>query len=88
MVYESAMLKLVSRSILRSTSSRILIASGARINGYVSREYIKDAGTPERLDRVRRDYSSGRIERGSLHIPAPAVFLDRDGTLNLRTTDG
>jgi D,D-heptose 1,7-bisphosphate phosphatase len=59
-----------------------LIASGARVYGYVSREYVKDAGTPERLDRVRLDYSSGRIERGSLHIPAPAVFLDRDGTLN------
>ncbi len=59
-----------------------LIASGARLKGYVSREYIKDAGTPERLDRVRQDYLSGLIERGSLHIPAPAVFLDRDGTLN------
>jgi D,D-heptose 1,7-bisphosphate phosphatase len=59
-----------------------LIANGARVSGYVSREYIKDAGTPERLDRVRLDYSLGRIERGSLHIPAPAVFLDRDGTLN------
>jgi D,D-heptose 1,7-bisphosphate phosphatase len=59
-----------------------LIANGARVYGYVSREYIKDAGTPERLDRVRLDYSLGRIERGSWRIPAPAVFLDRDGTLN------
>lgn len=59
-----------------------LIASGAKLYGYVSREYIKDAGTPERLDRVRLDHSSGRIERDSLHVPAPAVFLDRDGTLN------
>jgi D,D-heptose 1,7-bisphosphate phosphatase len=59
-----------------------LIASGAKVYGYVSREYIKDAGTPERLDRVRLDYSLGRIERGSLHVPVPAVFLDRDGTLN------
>ncbi|MGI8958157.1 MAG: HAD-IIIA family hydrolase, partial [Bryobacteraceae bacterium] len=58
------------------------IAKGIRIYGYVSREYVKDAGTPERLDRVRLDYSSGRIERGSFHIPVPAVFLDRDGTLN------
>src|SRR5690348_11679891 len=59
-----------------------LIAKGAKLYGYVSREYIKDMGTPERLDRVRLDYLSGRVERGSLHIPAPAVFLDRDGTLN------
>jgi histidinol-phosphate phosphatase family protein len=59
-----------------------LIGSGAKLYGYASREYIKDAGTPERLDRVRLDYSCGRIERGSLHVPVPAVFLDRDGTLN------
>jgi D,D-heptose 1,7-bisphosphate phosphatase len=59
-----------------------MIAGGARVYGYVSREYIKDAGTPERLDRVRLDYCSGRIERSSLHNPVPAVFLDRDGTLN------
>jgi histidinol-phosphate phosphatase family protein len=59
-----------------------MLAGGAKLYGYVSREYIKDAGTPERLDRVRLDYSSGRIGRGSLHNPAPAVFLDRDGTLN------
>jgi histidinol-phosphate phosphatase family protein len=60
----------------------VLIAGGAKMYGYVSREYMKDVGTPERLDRVRLDYFSGRITRGSLHIPVPAVFLDRDGTLN------
>jgi histidinol-phosphate phosphatase family protein len=59
-----------------------MLAGGAKLYGYVSREYIKDAGTPERLDRVRLDYSSRRIGRGSLQNPAPAVFLDRDGTLN------
>jgi D,D-heptose 1,7-bisphosphate phosphatase len=59
-----------------------LIASGARLHGYISREYIKDAGTPKRLDRVRQDYASGRIQTGSLETPRSAVFLDRDGTLN------
>jgi histidinol-phosphate phosphatase family protein len=59
-----------------------LLAKGVPLHGYRSREYIKDAGTPERLDRVTTDFESGRIERGSLATPAAAVFVDRDGTLN------
>lgn len=59
-----------------------LLSRGAWLQSYVSREYIKDAGTPERLDRVEVDLHSGRIARGSFETPAPAIFLDRDGTLN------
>ena len=59
-----------------------LLSQGAYLYGYVSREYIKDAGTPVRLDRVIGHYRSGRIQNGSLATPVPAIFLDRDGTLN------
>lgn len=59
-----------------------LLAAGRILHGYRSREYIKDAGTPERLERVRADYRSGRVESASFDVAAPAVFLDRDGTLN------
>ncbi len=59
-----------------------LLANGKTLHGYRSREYIKDAGTPERLERIRRDYQSGRIASASFDTRAPAVFLDRDGTLN------
>jgi histidinol-phosphate phosphatase family protein len=59
-----------------------MLRRGQRLFGYKSPEYIKDAGTPERLDRVIEDVRSGKVERGSLSTPAPAVFLDRDGTLN------
>jgi len=59
-----------------------LLREGLRLGGYRSPEYIKDAGTPERLDTVIAAYESGRIALGSLATPAPAVFLDRDGTLN------
>jgi histidinol-phosphate phosphatase family protein len=59
-----------------------LLGRGVSLHGYRSPEYIKDAGTPERLDKVNEDYQAGRIGRGSLITPLPAVFLDRDGTLN------
>lgn len=59
-----------------------MLARGARLLGHRSREYIKDMGTPERLERVERDLRSGLVQRLSLRHACPAVFLDRDGTLN------
>jgi D,D-heptose 1,7-bisphosphate phosphatase len=59
-----------------------MMTRGSVLHGYRSREYIKDAGTPERLEKVRRHYANGRVTAGSLETPVPAVFLDRDGTLN------
>jgi len=59
-----------------------LLLKGKILHGYRSREYIKDAGTPERLEKVRRDYDSGRVAAASFENALPAVFLDRDGTLN------
>jgi histidinol-phosphate phosphatase family protein len=61
----------------------LMLTKGCNLYPYRSPEYIKDAGTPERLDAVERDYQSGRIDCGSLETPAPAVFLDRDGTINI-----
>ena len=60
-----------------------MLAAGATLRGYASPEYIKDAGTPERLRRVRDALNSGAIRRASLDEPQQAVFLDRDGTLNV-----
>lgn len=54
---------------------------------YNSPEYIKDAGTPERLDKVCADLESGRIARASLKSPQKAVFLDRDGSASMLTMD-
>lgn len=54
---------------------------GQRLHGYVTPEYIKDMGTPERLDKVERDFVAGLPERLSTRHLRSAVFLDRDGTL-------
>ena len=59
------------------------MGNGARLHGYRGRAYIKDMGTPERLARVIEDLESGIVAKKSGEGPVPAVFLDRDGTLNL-----
>ena len=58
-----------------------LAREGQKIFGYLSAEYIKDMGTPERLHQAEQDLHSGRFEQSSLEHPRPAVFFDRDGTL-------
>jgi histidinol-phosphate phosphatase family protein len=69
-----------------------MLSVGHQLQGYVSPEYIKDMGTPDRLDKVARDIEIGLPERLSYRQLRSAVFLDRDGTLNreinhLRTPD-
>jgi histidinol-phosphate phosphatase family protein len=59
-----------------------LIEQGGLVCGYVSCEYIKDMGTPERLDKIERDLLVGLPTRLSTSQMRQAVFIDRDGTLN------
>ena len=59
-----------------------MLAAGARLHGYVSFEYIKDLGTPRRLDKAVDHLRRGVVDRATLAAAQPCVFLDRDGTLN------
>ena len=59
-----------------------MLTAGRKLAAHLSVEYIKDMGTPERLDRVEADIASGLPERLSTRQARSAVFLDRDGTLN------
>jgi histidinol-phosphate phosphatase family protein len=59
-----------------------LLELGNKIYAYLSPEYIKDCGTPDRLSRATRDLLSGRVSRRNLRYKQSAIFLDRDGTLN------
>ena len=58
------------------------IASGMNLYGYVSAEYIKDMGTPDRYYAVCDDVVSGKVARLNRAYARPAVFLDRDGVIN------
>lgn len=59
-----------------------MLAKGARLYGHVTYEYIKDLGTPARLDKAERHLRTGVVARAARSAPQAAVFLDRDGTLN------
>jgi histidinol-phosphate phosphatase family protein len=63
-----------------------MLERGRPLYGYVSPEYIKDMGTPERLDKVERDVVAGLPQRLSGRQLRSAVFLDRDGTINREVT--
>ena len=59
------------------------LQSGHKLRGYRSYEYIKDLGTPSRLDKAERHLAAGVVARARRREKQRAVFVDRDGTLNV-----
>lgn len=51
------------------------------IYAYNTSEYLKDMGTPKRLEEVNYDYAQKKIEKLNLKNRRKAVFLDRDGVI-------
>ncbi len=62
-----------------------LIPSG-RLYAYDSPEYVQDMGTPERLYAVTRDIENGIVRSKKLVYKQKAIFMFRDGTINITTT--
>lgn len=58
------------------------IVSKVPLYGYITSEYAKDMGTPQRLEEVTKDLLSGKIESSNISFPQKAIFLDRDGVIN------
>lgn len=59
-----------------------MLDAGLIIKGYVTPEYIKDMGTPDRLKRVENDILNGVTDKLSSRNYRTCIFLDRDGTIN------
>ncbi len=59
-----------------------IIASGGELHAYRSTEYVKDIGTPERMDKAAADFESGLVQQRNYSHFQKAVFLDRDGVIN------
>lgn len=54
-----------------------------KIYSYKTFEYVKDMGTPDRLKSVENDIKNGVVSAKHKRVPQRAVFLDRDGTVNV-----
>ena len=79
----AAVIPAASKSDLAKHTFPSMLSAGMHLRAYISPEYIKDMGTPDRLDKVERDIVVGVPERLSSRQLRHAVFLDRDGTLNV-----
>lgn len=60
----------------------LALKQGINLFGYVSPEYIKDMGTPDRYQLVCGDVLSGKVQSLNLNNKRKAIFLDRDGVIN------
>lgn len=58
------------------------VAKG-KVYAYKSTEYVKDMGTPDRLQVVSADIKNGVVLSRSLRNKQKAIFFDRDGTINV-----
>ena len=53
------------------------------VYAYRSSEYVKDCGTPDRYISVGKDCENGVVASRNLSRPQRAIFLDRDGVINV-----
>jgi D,D-heptose 1,7-bisphosphate phosphatase len=60
-----------------------LVHAGQSVFGYNTPEYLADVGTPARFHKVEADLISGKVAGQNRRHSRPAVFLDRDGVLNV-----
>ena len=56
---------------------------GANIYAYHTPEYVKDVGTVDRINATVEELKSGLIQSKNLKKKQRAIFLDRDGTMNV-----
>lgn len=59
-----------------------LIKTG-KVYAYTSTEYVKDVGTEERFNKAQKDILANIPQIKNLKNKQKAIFLDRDGTLNV-----
>jgi D,D-heptose 1,7-bisphosphate phosphatase len=83
---KTRLLKLLKKNTFQDLSKnlieKLINKKKYRIFAYHSREYVKDAGTPDRYFQVQRDIKLRLPFKRNLKNKMPAIFLDRDGVIN------
>jgi mannose-1-phosphate guanylyltransferase/phosphomannomutase len=64
-----------------------LIKKKYKIFSYNSREYMKDAGTVDRIQEVKNDIKLKKPQKLNFKKKIPAIFLDKDGVINKEKYD-
>ena len=59
-----------------------LLIKKIKIFAYNTREYVKDVGTPKRINLVKKHMKIKKFINGNINKKLPAIFLDRDGVIN------
>jgi|TARA_B110000967_G_scaffold194963_1_gene223990 mannose-1-phosphate guanylyltransferase/phosphomannomutase len=60
----------------------MLLRKKIKIFAYNTREYVKDVGTPKRINLVKKHMKTKKFINGNINKKLPAIFLDRDGVIN------
>jgi len=60
----------------------LMLSRKNKIKGYLSTEYIKDAGTVERFNKIKNDIKKKIVKSLLRANKKTAIFMDRDGTIN------
>lgn len=84
-IFSPAILSKIKKGVKSHIERDVLplaLSDGLNLYGYVTPEYIKDMGTPDRYSDVCHDVKSGKVARMNRDYKRPAVFLDRDGVIN------
>ena len=85
-IINKGLLDLVKEPVKTDFEKDILanqVKLGANIYAYHTPEYVKDVGTVDRINATVEELKSGLIQSKNLKNRQRAIFLDRDGTMNV-----
>lgn len=85
-IFSSKIFKFIEKDLSQDFGKDIFpnIVNNSKDNllAYNTPEYIKDMGTTDRLSKVCKDFSSGKVAKLNKENKRKAIFLDRDGVIN------
>lgn len=84
-IFSNKIFDYIEKNINQDIGKHILpkiVDSGSSLYAYVTPEYIKDMGTADRFEKVKKDFITGKVARLNKKNKRPCIFLDRDGVIN------